>query len=138
MATPPEWLRELADAVAALIEPAELLAPLGCHYHCADEIWEITIFASSTEVVGGPQDGVIRKSRFTVDLARLFEIFSEVGSFHWQALSFGSPDQLGPHISLEGMYAGRQVWLRLLSSPPKGYPSGRMALVNEMAWKNVW
>ena len=71
MSTPPDWLNQLANAAAEEIEGLDVLAPLGCHYHDADGVWEVTLFASLTEVVGGAKDGVLRRSKFSVDLLQL-------------------------------------------------------------------
>lgn len=53
---PPDWLAAFANAVASRIHSHDvlLLAPLGCHYQLIENIWEVTIFASKTEVIGGP------------------------------------------------------------------------------------
>jgi hypothetical protein len=64
MPSPPEWLQELADAAALQLIPADVLSPIGCHFGFADEAWEISLFAASTQIVGGKHDGVLRPSRF--------------------------------------------------------------------------
>src|SRR5687768_15607754 len=119
MSAPPLWLSRLADEVGQTIVPADWLSPLGCHYHRAGEIWEVTLFASLTEVIGGDKDGAIVRSRFSVDLIRLYAIFTEVDTFHWQALPLGAQDELGPHVAVEGRYGAERVWLRVLARPPR-------------------
>ena len=57
MANPPDWLSELANAVAGDILPVDILAPVGCHYWTNGAIWEVTLFVSKTETQGGACDG---------------------------------------------------------------------------------
>lgn len=118
--------------------PADLMAPIGCHFCLVDAQWEVTLFASKTEVVGGQKDGVLKSSPFSVDLKGICDLFSEVSSLRWQALSFGADDDLGAHLSLEGIHNGMSVWLRILSTPPKRYKAGRQALTYGMEWKDTW
>ena len=128
----------MANAVAQEIAPVDILAPIGCHYHCADGVWEVTLFVGMTEVVGGRTDGIKRRSRFSVRLGKLDSIFAEVEHFHWQTHTLGSTDDLGPHISLEGKYQGHPVWLRILASPPRRFPAARQAWTNEAELKELW
>lgn len=138
MPSPPEWLKELADAAARLMMPIDLLSPIGCHFCCIDGTWEVSLFASNTQVVGGKLDGVLRASRFDLDLKAVLDLFSEVSRFSWQALALTRDDELGPHVSLDGTYAGNTVWLRILARPPKRFDPGRRAIVYEPAWEETW
>ena len=138
MPSPPEWLQEFADAVALQINPVDLLAPVGCHFCFADETWEIALFVSSTQIVGGKKDGVLRHSRFNVDLQSVLKLFSDVRSISWQALPMAADDELGPHLSIEGSRAGNSVWLRILSRSPKRFEVGRRAVVYDALWEETW
>jgi hypothetical protein len=138
MNQPPDWMQSLADEAGALIHPVDLLAPLGCHYCEVNGVWEITLFASQTEILGGPLDGGLRASRFHVDLAELIVLFDEVSSAYWQALGLGEEDDLGPHVGIEGRYAGHDVWLRILANAPKRFPPGRVAHVQQGTWEELW
>lgn len=138
MPAPPAWLKKLADDVALQISPSEVLSPIGCHFCCVEGVWEVTLFASSTQIVGGKRDGVLRSSRFNVDLRAISDLFARVDSVQWQALPLGPTDELGPHVSLEGTYEGNPVWLRILSKAPKRFKPGRRAVVYEAAWEEIW
>src|SRR5437879_5970087 len=138
MPSPPEWLQELADAVALQMTPADVLAPVGCHFCLVDGTWEISLFAAGTQIVGGKKDGVVRASRFSVDLQSLLKLFSEIESLSWQALRLSADDELGPHISLAGTHAGNRVWLRILAWAPKRFAPGRRAVGYEHAWEEIW
>ena len=129
MPSPPEWLQQLADAVAPLMIPADILAPVGCHFCFADETWEISLFAASTQIVGGKNDGVLRPSRFQVDLLALTKLFSEIHELTWQALPIAADDELGPHIAIRGACGENTVALRILSRAPRQFEAGRRAIV---------
>ena len=53
--TVPAWLNSFASAAAAYIHGVDVLSPLGCHcYHNrARDEYELTVFASRTQVVAG-------------------------------------------------------------------------------------
>lgn len=136
--TVPPWLRELADAVAAQIAPADLLSPIGCHYCEVDGHWEISLFASTTEVVGGSRDGRRRQSKFTVNLMKVLGLFDEIKACHWQNRAVNRTDELGAHFSVEARYAGHLVWLRVLADAPRRFSSGRQARVHDDAIVEIW
>ena len=81
----PAWIETLADLVAANILPIDPLAPVGCHVTRADEAWEITLFVSDTEIVGGAGDGLRRPSRFEFDMMPLLCLFAEIDACTWQS-----------------------------------------------------
>jgi hypothetical protein len=138
MPHPPDWLKELADAAALLMMPTDIMAPIGCHFCCAEGTWEIALFASSTQIVGGQHDGEVRRSRFCLDVQALGKLLSEVREVMWQAHSEGSQDELGPHVALSGKHSGHDVCLRILAFPPKRFASGRNAIVYTPAWEETW
>ena len=140
MAAPASWLAQLANQIAAEFYAVDVLAPLGCHYYFnkSRNQWEVTLFASKTETVGGEFDGKISSSKFNLDLKILSEMFSEVTRFHWQALAIGPDDELGPHLSLEGIYQGRSVWLRIPATAPSRFTSGRCFNAYEFRLTDNW
>ena len=140
--TPPPhaWLVQLADEVSARLIPTGVAAPIGCHYHHnhSHDQWEVTLFAARTETVGGPLDGRISTSKFSVDLDGLAEIFDNVARFQWQALSLGQDDELGPHISVEGIYRGHSVWLRIPAVAPERFEPGRSTNAGNSRIEERW
>jgi hypothetical protein len=138
MTNPPEWLAEFTDRVTALIMAVDVLAPIGCHFCCEAGVWEVTLFAARTEVLGGPRDGQQRSSRFFLDLAGLTRLFDSVTAFHWQAHSLGKSDDLGAHVAIEGDVDGKPVWLRIPSHAPAMFDPGRVALMHDRRWEEAW
>jgi len=138
MANPPEWLHQFADEVSAQLIGVEQLAPIGCHIYQGAGPSEVTLFVSSTEVIGGVHDGRLRVSRFFVDLQALTQVFDSIRSFAWQAQGLGSQDDIGPHVAIEGDYRGHPVWLRIPAIAPKPFPAGRHAHAHLAQWEEVW
>ena len=142
MKSPPAWLADLANHVATEMYPIDLLAPLGCHYHLNDEIpggqCEITVFAASTEIVGGEFDGKHQPSKFCLDLRNMLKHFDQIETFHWQTAPVAEDDELGAHVSIEGEYQGQSVWLRVVAEAPKRFSCGRQANVYELKLEDVW
>ncbi len=138
MPAPPTWLTKLANEIAAHLEPIESLSPVGCHYHQGESGWEITVFASKTEVVGGPHDGGLYESRFRIDLKQLASVFSEINEIHWQAQGLGREDELGAHLSIEGTYENEPVWVRIPAKAPSRFEPGRQMHIHHRRWKEVW
>lgn len=138
MVSPPDWLSLFANAVSQNIHSHDVLSPLGCHFHQANDVWEVTIFASRTEIVGGPEDGRSSHSRFNVDVKAVVDLFSRIEAVTWQTHPMGEFDELGSHFSVEGEHAGQQVCLRITAIPPERFDAGRRALVNHQEFEEVW
>lgn len=140
MSSPPRWLAEMANEITANLHATDLLSPLGCHYHHdldADQ-WEVSLFASTTHVIGGSLDGLKKRSGFFVDLRCVVQSFSEVRSCNWQSGPMGDRDEVGAHVAIDGDYDGRKIWLRILSSPPESIEHGREARVYKSQFEEVW
>ncbi len=136
----PHWIDELADDVATRLFSSDPLPPLGCHSFHDEEMeqWEVTLFASRTEIIGGPKDGTLSDATFAVDLRELLPLFTEVDSFYWQTNSLGDEDELGPHTSIEGSYQGHRVWLRILAVAPDRFEPGRYVRVHDLRIEDRW
>jgi hypothetical protein len=131
-------MRVFADAVAAQLQAVDVLPPLGCHVHRDAEAWELTVFASATEVIGGSRDGEFRMSRFHVDVLGICQLFDEIASITWQTHRLGQRDDLGAHLAIEGQVQGEPVWLRIPAVAPKAFAPGRLAHALTQQWEEVW
>lgn len=140
MTSPPSWIAELADRVAAGIQGFELLSPLACHIHHNDALdqWELSLFPSATEIVGGRYDGLRTTSRFALDLATVYDAFDTISAFHWQAQRISDDDDLGPHVSIEGTVGDHLVWVRVLATPPARFEPGRSLNTAENRFEERW
>jgi len=85
---------------------------------------EIAVYSTPGEVVGGAEDGAIIIPGFSLDVQELISAFEEVVDLHWRSQSFGPRDNLGPHVSIEGVYQGHGVWLQVLAEAPEDEEPG--------------
>ena len=140
MSVPPPWLADFADRSAALLHGYDLLAPVGSHFFFNQAIdqWELSLFVSSTEIVGGERDGELTHSKFAVDILGIASLFTDVNALDWQALTVDENDALGAHISVQGKYFGCNVWLRILALPPKGTEPGRTLDSYRQVLEDLW
>lgn len=134
----PEWISAFTDVIARTISPLEAHPPLGCHCHFAEGVWEISLFAGDTEIVGGERDGERVPSRFVVDIMPLMSQFSAVYDCTWQPERFDRDDELGSHLSIIGLHAEQLVCLRILSRVPDRFPPGRRTNAWDGACHDVW
>ena len=136
--SPPDWLEQLAQAISLCIDTSDPRSRIGCHYCCVDNVWEVTLFVSRTEIFGGEFDGCAIPGRFTLDIGGLLHLLEEVHRGWWQPLSAGSDDDLGPHLSLEGISAGHRVWIRITAEQPLALESGRVANMIDGTIERRW
>jgi hypothetical protein len=122
MCIPPSWLKRIVHEISTLVRSYDD-APLGCHYHLAEDCWEITVFLMRVEIVGGGRDGESLVLPFHLDIAAVPKLFDEVETFSWQTGRFGQHDDLGQHISITGRVGEDAVWLRILADAPKQTPT---------------
>ena len=124
---PPPWLETLVDLVSNCIEAHSPMGPLEYRYSAEADIAELIIYPTPVELVGGAVDGAVVVAGVSLDLQMLQSAFERVEAMHWQAQGMGPYDLDGPHLSLEGLYQGYYVWLRVLSEPPEAVePSLRL------------
>jgi len=72
--------------------------------------------------MGGRHDGKIVVPGFTLDLEQLRTAFDSVVALGWSSLGLG-PDE-GPHVSIEGSFKGREIFLQVLAQFPDGEEPG--------------
>lgn len=126
MTTPPSWLAQLADAAAGCLTTDDSIAPMGCHfyYHEPSRTWEVALFVTSTETLGGMADGQETWSRFMLDVEAVRKLFDEIDEVTWQSLPAALDDEFGCHIRFSGRHAQRKVSLAVLAMAPDRFESG--------------
>lgn len=137
---PPLWLQQFVKHVIHAINPIDLAPPMGCHffYNADSYLWEITLFAAKTEIVGGSQDGKINGARLGIDLLVVQNLFNHIDEYHWQTQPVSQDDELRSHISILGTVADQSVWLRLCAEAPLRFPPGRYVRVDEEIIEDIW
>ncbi|MCA9047788.1 MAG: hypothetical protein KDA89_03620 [Planctomycetaceae bacterium] len=136
----PEWLRRFAHRAASAILDEDSHAPIGCHTHFNSVVqeWEVTVFLSATEVVGGALDGTIVPVPIQVDVTRILKLFDAVPQVHWQSDAVSDDDDLAQHLSFQGKVHKRGVWLRMLQRAPDGVRPGRLLFAETGETRDVW
>lgn len=139
-ASPPAWLRWFANDAARSILDTPLHAPIGCHYHYEEERdeWEVSIFVSDTEVVGGPRDGTLVPCRIQLDISQATSLFDESPRVYWQAGMVHEPEDVEQHVSFEGSVRGHAVWLRVLAQAPEQAGPGRLLHAATGELEDLW
>lgn len=121
---PEVWLDQLAEAVAECMTAQSASGPL--QYRCREEeeeeFWEVVIYPAAVELVGGAADGEVLAPGFSLDLEGLQAEFERVDAFTWESLGFAYSE--GPHVSIEGIYQGHEVYLQILAYAPEGEEPG--------------
>ncbi len=100
------WLDDLLAEISGCVEPEREMGPLGLKYFEEEGFWEVWIYPTGVELVGGAHDGAVIAPGFSLDLKRLGLAFDAVLDFSWDALGLNSE---GPHITIEGVFQGHEV-----------------------------
>jgi hypothetical protein len=140
VSTPPPWLRWFVNDVTRGIIDRHILAPLGCHTFHDDQTntWEVTLFASRTEVVGGPRDGSQIPDGLQFDVTAAIAAFDSPPQVHWQVGLVADDDELGTHLSFEGLARGHNVWLRIKEESPEWAGAGRLLHAADGTMEDLW
>lgn len=117
-----DWLDGLLQAVSACVEVTSAMGPLGYRYREEDGFWEIWIFPTPVELVGGAHDGAVVAPDFSLDLEEPRSFFESVEALGWHALGLNWSE--GPHVYVEGVYEGHEVYLKVLAQAPEGEEPG--------------
>ncbi|WP_437190627.1 hypothetical protein [Planctomicrobium sp. SH527] len=134
----PKWLEEFVETACSALHAVDEMAPIGCHYACVDNVWEVSLFFSSTEVVGGNKNGTSDPCLFVLDVVRLLHIFDAVESASWQPFQIDNEDDLKCHFAVVGSYRKSQIWLRVLAEMPAGIEPGRFLDASQGIIHEVW
>ena len=118
----PEWVYELAEVVAGNMTSISGPGPLGFLYLEEDSFWEVIIYPKPVELLGGAEDGEIVAPGFSLDLEELRTEFDQIAACSWQSL--GYPHGEGPHVSIEGVYQGHEVFVQVLAYAPEDEEPG--------------
>jgi len=95
---------------------------LGLRYWEEDGFWEIWIYPTPVELLGGAHDGAVVDPGFSFDLELLRSVFDTVAAFGWNALGLTYPE--GPHVYVEGVYQEREIYLQVLARAPEDADPG--------------
>jgi|GEM_PF-1024819 len=118
----PEWLDGLVLAVGRTIEPDGMIGPLGVIYRVEENYWEVDVFPSPVELVGGAEDGAVVSPAYSLDIELLRKVLTRVDDTGWNVAGWAEGD--GPFVWIEGSYQGHEIYLRVLAQAPEGEEPG--------------
>ena len=113
---PEAWLDELVEEVAGCMTADSPMGPLGYRYGDDDGPWQIDLYPTPVELIGGAVDGEVVDPGFSLDIEQLRGLFDRIDFVAWQSLGF--PGGEGPHVSIEGVYQGHDVFIQVLAYAP--------------------
>lgn len=138
MSSQPGWLERLTGCVCDSLTSIGEPTPIGCHYQLVDDTWEIAVFFSPTEIVGGEFDGHRIEALFLVNVLELAHVFDVVEQIFWQPMPVDDNDEIGANLSMTGYFDGKRVLLRVLAATPSQFESGRFANLHEKRLIDTW
>jgi len=110
------------ETVAANAEADSVLGPFVYRYVEEDGFWEVVMYPSPVELVGGALDGDVVTLGFTLHLEGLRAAFQRVDELCWNALGVIGHEE--PYVAIEGEYQGHEVYLRILACAPEDEEPG--------------
>jgi hypothetical protein len=122
MDTDTQWLDELFETVANCTIADSPMGPLGYRYGEEEGFWEIHVYPTPVELVGGAVDGEVVAPGFTLDIEELRAAFDEIVELVWHSMGF--PHDEGPRVVVEGVYQGHRVFLQVLAYAPEDEEPG--------------
>lgn len=69
------WLGRLVDDIGGCMEAVSPMGPLGYCWNEEDGFWEIGIYPTPVELLGGAVDGEIVTPDFSIDMEELRKLF---------------------------------------------------------------
>lgn len=134
---PPSWLQWLGNDTTRAVSSENDEAPIGCHYFYDEDecVWEVTAFAGSTEIVGGPLDGTQFTPKISVDVRAIANLFDAQPEIRWRTAANPQPSA---YISVEGLARGRVIWLRVLKDCPDEFGPGRLLHASNGHVETLW
>ncbi len=117
-----DWLDVLLDAVGTCMEADSPMGPLALRYREEEGFWDVCVYATPVELVGGAHDGAVMVPGFHLDLEQLRAKFDSVTACGWNALGLHASE--GPYVYVEGVFRGREVYLQVLAYAPEDEEPG--------------
>ena len=100
----PAWMENLVEVISECVEAQSPMGPLGYRYLAQGDPWELMVYPTPVELVGGADDGAVVNPGFSLDLQALLAHFDRVEAFQWYPSGLGPYDTEGPCVSIEGLY----------------------------------
>lgn len=120
---PPAWIEALVDVVVGCMEAHSPMGSVRWRYREEEALGERVVYPTPWSSSVGQQTALWWSPDFRW-ICTLLAAFEHVTALQWCPHGFGPYDPDGPCISLEGLYRGHQVWLRMLAERPEDAEPG--------------
>lgn len=115
----PVAISGLIDHAADLFEPlAGEIGRVGFDCHFAEDRWIVGLYLGGTELVGGPDDGVLRHTDFRFDLLVLRDLFDDVEQMQFVAIPAEGDEDTRASVRIEGRVEDEAVRVQVYAVPP--------------------
>jgi hypothetical protein len=115
----PEWMEPLIEAIAANMSAHGPNSPLGLRYRQLDDVWDMLVYATPVEMIGGAHDGGRACPSFSFDVEGLRSAIGQVDSVTWEPHGARTvDDDVGPCIVIRGRFGSHAILLRVLAHAP--------------------
>jgi len=119
----PDWIDPLAELVAGFLTSTSQLGPLGIRFREEEPgTWEVVIYPTPVELIGGAADGATFAPAFTVDVEGLRKEFEPVRKCG--VSSHGIYEDESGYFWIEGKWNNLPMTLRILLAPPENEAPG--------------
>jgi len=126
----PDWLQTLIADLAELFEPAEDVARAGFECQPTENGWEVGLFLSRVEIVGGRYDGKAELCQFSYNLQALRSHFEEISKLQMTALPKADREEAVSFVEVRGKVQQTDVSLKIYSIPPQDAGIGLRRYLN--------
>jgi hypothetical protein len=117
-----DWLDRLHGAVSSCVVAHGPMGHLRLNYRKQAGHWEVKVYPTAVELMGGAQDGEVVTPSFQLDLEQLRGMFESVAALVSNTLGGDCPE--GPNVSIQGVFGGREVCMQLLACAAKNEKPG--------------
>jgi len=124
MSQPPAWLGSLVDEIGNCVEAHAAMGPLGYRWSEESGAWDVIVYPTPVLLRGGEADGMIVSPGFSLDVNGLLSRFDQVADVRWSVYGHRLSPSGGQEITIEGVYAGHELFLQLLAEPPEDEEPG--------------
>lgn len=117
----PSWLTEFIERATDEVASLNTTDEIHCHvFHNTTEEepeWEVSLFCGAG-TVGGRLQAFPLDPVLSVDVFAIAALMDQPQSCRWQSRPIDTEDDLGAHLSLEGVHQGERIWMRILGERP--------------------
>lgn len=129
-----DWLEDLIATIGDCLTAHSPMGPLGWYAYEEGSMTELVIYPKAVMFVGGEMDGELGVPGFSFDVQTLLTSLERVDAVQWNSQGMGPHDEEGARLSIEGIYQGHDVWIRILAEAPEDEEPGMEIDAADSEW----